>query len=208
MRATFVTDGTSDRCLLPLIEWVLNQHAVPESQVDWADLRGRQTGASLTGRVEAALALYPCDLLFVHRDSEGQPPSWRYEEINAATPDGQLCVPVVPVRMQEAWLLHDELSIRLAAGRPSGAEPLDLPRISRIESVASPKDVLEKALVLASGTKGRRRKRFDTAKTAYRLSMLIRDWSPLRALPAFQRFEADTRDALNSLSIPLRDFKE
>jgi hypothetical protein len=36
-------------------------------------------------------------------------------------------IPVVPVRMTEAWLLADEFAIRSAPGNPNGTQSLDLP---------------------------------------------------------------------------------
>lgn len=152
IRATLVTDGSSDRVLVPLLEWVMGEATEIPAQIDWADLRGaRLPSPTLRDRVVLALDLYPCNLLFVHRDAEGQPPDWRYQEVTSAVPGSQKHVAIVPVRMQEAWLLHDEDSIRRAASRPSGREPLDLPKLSRLEKVADPKEILHKALVAASG---------------------------------------------------------
>src|SRR4051794_13930674 len=74
LRYTLVTDGSSDRALLPIINWVLQ--SIPASGErgfvgQWADLRHAQwTASGLRGRIGEALHLYPCDLLFVHRDAE------------------------------------------------------------------------------------------------------------------------------------------
>lgn len=72
--------------------------------------------------MSAALALYPCDLIFIHRDAERQPPDLRRSEIVRAlqeveNSDAQRppAICVIPVRMQKAWLLFDELAIRKAA---------------------------------------------------------------------------------------------
>jgi hypothetical protein len=77
----------------------------------------------LAERISRALALFPADLLFVHRDADRGPTATRREEIRravAATMANQMTVPVVPVRMTEAWLLIDEAAIRSAAGNPRG----------------------------------------------------------------------------------------
>lgn len=157
----------------------------------------------MNDRVNEALRLYPCDLLFVHRDAEGQSVELRYQEIGTAVPPSQRSVAVVPVRMQEAWLLHDEHALRKAAGRPSGREPLDLPSLSRIEAVNDPKRTLHAALLTAAAVTGRRRRTFDAGRMAHRLAALIEDWTPLRRLPAFRRLEAETREALRGLNVVL-----
>ena len=110
---------------------------------------------------------------------------------------------VVPVRTMEVWLLIDETSIRAAAGRSSGREPLHLPPLARLEGVAAPKELLSQALRTAQGGKGRRAAQFDERTARMRLSDLIEDWSPLRALGAFQRLEADPRSALQALGLRL-----
>jgi hypothetical protein len=151
--------------------------------------------------VNEALRLYPCDVLFVHRDAEGQPAELRYQEIAMAVPPHQQRVAVVPVRMQEAWLLHDERALRKAAGRPSGKEPLDLPSLSRIETLVDPKGTLHAALLTAAAVTGRRRRAFDAGGTVSRLAGLIEDWTPLRRLSAFKQLEVDTKKALRGLDL-------
>jgi len=108
----------------------------------WADLRGLPAPPSgLRDRVTRAVELYPCQLLFVHRDAEGQEPELRYEEIRTSNQTGRLHVAVVPVRMQEAWLLHDEGALREAAGRPqrpTGSAPTQEVRVHRRSEVCPP----------------------------------------------------------------------
>lgn len=202
IRATLLADGTSDRVLIPLLEWVLAQATALPAEIGWADLStSPKKLLSLEERVAFALQLYPCDLLFVHRDAEAQQPAWRRDEILSAVPTHQLHVPVVPVKMQEAWLLIDEHAIRQAAGRPTASDPLGLPKISALEGLADPKRVLHTALRAASGATGRRLRQFKPHKVAHRVAMLVLDWSPLRALPAFQALETDTQAALESRAL-------
>src|SRR6266511_2363362 len=137
LRLTLLSDGSSDRALLPLLVWLLRQHHVESAiQTAWADLRRLpRPPRGLPQRIQQALELYPCDLLFVHRDAERLAHSARIAEIQRgvelATKQGPLpsVVRVVPVRMQEAWLLFDEAVIRTAAGNPNGRQPLELPRL-------------------------------------------------------------------------------
>jgi hypothetical protein len=98
--------------------------------------------------------------------------------------------------MQEAWLLFDESAIRRAAGKPNGPQPLNLPRLRQLESVADPKEKLLRALRTASGLSGRRLGKFSANKHAHRLAQLIDDYSPLRELSAFAALEADVEQCL------------
>jgi len=117
--------------LLYPITWILRQHFPFAVNGTWADLRRLPSPPKdLRGRIDAALDLYPCDLLFIHRDAEGVPLDQRVAEIEDAVvglPAPR--VPVVPVRMQEAWLLIDEPALRRAAGNPHGGVSLAMPAI-------------------------------------------------------------------------------
>jgi hypothetical protein len=202
--ATLLTDGASDVVLVRILEWVIAQQTRTDVDVKWADLRGmRYPPHSLPDRLRAAVALYPCEVLFVHRDAENQSPEARYNEIATANVTGRDHVGVVPVRMQEAWLLHNEPALREAAGRPSDTTALLLPAPDRWETLPDPKEVLRNALVVASGAQGRHARRFRPNRAVHRLAELITDWTPLRGLTAFQRLEADTRLALSRLGVVL-----
>ena len=202
LQATLVTDGASDRVLVPILGWLMQQLTAQEVEARWADLRGLgRKPTDLSERLAAAVQLHPCRLLFVHRDAERQDPDIRYVEIDAANRTGCGHVCIVPVRMQEAWLLHDETALRQAAGRPSGTEDLGLPPPHQWDKLPDPKKVLHDALRTASGAKGRRAKNFRPGRAAHRLANLVTDWSPLRSLAAFARLEADTRTALAQLGV-------
>ena len=207
LRATLVTDGASDAVLVPILEWLMKRLTTERFEIRWADIRGlHDQPRSLGGKLVAAVREYPCQLLFVHRDAEGQDPRLRYTEIDEAA-NGVECrhVAVVPVRMQEAWLLHDEAALREAAGRPSGTEDLGLPPSHRWEKEPDPKRVLHSALRTANGAKGRRAKTFRPSRAAHRLANLITDWTPLRSLAAFTQLEEDTRTALARLGVAVTD---
>ncbi len=200
--ATLVTDGSSDVVLVPILEWLINQLTPADVEIRWADLRGLQERPrGLDQRLTVATRLYPCRILFVHRDAENQDPELRYTEVQAANTTGLTHVCVVPVRMQEAWLLHDEAKLREAADRPSGTDVLDLPAAGMWERLPDPKATLHNALRAANGATGRRARSFRPARAAHRLADLITDWSPLRKLSAFERLEADTRTALERLGL-------
>lgn len=196
--ATLVTDGSSDRLLVPLIELLFSEHTDQAYQVNCAD--GLPPVASgLKARIEAALALFPCDILFVHRDAERMSPGVRQQEIESSWPDSlpkAVLICVIPVRMTEAWLLASELPIRSAVGNPNGVEPLGLPAIKDIESLPDPKEVLFSALKAASGLNASRKKRFNPHAFRHRVSELAGDLAPLRQLASFRHLEAQLQKHL------------
>ena len=202
IRYTLISDGPSDRSLIPILTWVLREKGdVIRVQAEWADLRRLpKPPKPLSDRILYAIDLFPCDLLFVHRDAEGQAPESRYEEIRNAIHKAALqgfqmpAVCVVPVQMTEAWLLFDEKAIRHAAGNPNGSNPLDIPNLSEIEKIRDPKELLFQILRKASGLTGRRLKKFNMSEARIRISELVCDFSPLRGLNAFQKLE---RNILN-----------
>ena len=207
IRVTLHSDGSSDAALLPIISWTIHQPS-PDRQVEivWADLRRLpRAPTGLARRIESAVALYPCDLLCVHRDAENQDPLLRYQEIQdaiaplRARPNFAPHVCIVPARMQEAWLLLDEAAIREAAGNPNGQMRLDMPPIDRIEHLPDPKQHLFELIRMASGLSARRRKRLPVTSHAYRVSSIISDFTPLRRLRAFNTFENDIRQILARL---------
>jgi hypothetical protein len=210
IRITLVTDGPSDAALIPILTWLLRQHAAEAAfSLKHVDYRLRRKPLrGLENRLAYALLAYPCELLFVHRDAEKQPPKLRRSEIETAIErlrsKSKAVVPphicVIPVRMTEAWLLLDKQVIRRASGKPNGKVPLDLPRPSKLEALPDPKQVLRDLLTLASESTGRRRKDFAAVRVKEAVQLvanLLKDFSPLRCLSAFKTLEEEIRLTLN-----------
>lgn len=207
LRYTLLADGSSDRALLPLLTWALQQQGVSYAiQATWADLgRLRQRPRGLAERITASLDLYPCDLLCIHRDAEREPLAARHAEIIRALDEVEqqgthqlVAVCVIPIRMLEAWLLFDEASIRTAAGNPRGHVDLDIPRLADVERLPDPKERLRQMMRTASGLNGRRLQRLEI--NVHRLAELIDDFSPLRALPAFRALEQELDQVVTTQS--------
>jgi hypothetical protein len=198
-----VTDGSSDAVLRHPIVWLIKQHLKSaEIQFHFADLRAvREPPTTLAKKLRCAVDLYPCDLLFVHRDAEREEPQNRRDEICRAAAKAGLDVAkvcVVPVRMTEAWLLFNATAVRRAAGNPNGCSELAVPAASP-ETIVDPKELLHGALRAACGLTGRRLKRFNTSQAVHRIAENIDDFSPLRKLVAFGALEAELVSALRSL---------
>ena len=205
LRYTLLSDGSSDKALIPILTWLLREHHVECAiQPRWADLRRLpkpKLPKTLSSRIISSLDLYPCDLLFIHRDAEKQPRSFRVAEIQEAMEKAgeSLFVPivcVVPVRMQEAWLLFDEAALRRASGNPRGRQPLQLPDLARVEQMPDPKNELYSLLQTASGLTGRRLKDFPVRERAQRVAELIDDFTSLRVLSAFSELEAELEQVI------------
>lgn len=194
---TLLTDGSSDKALLPILSWLLYQHCSDYAiQSEWADLRRLpRAPKQLPEKIRTSVALYPCDLLFVHRDAEGMSREKRVGEIKQALAENMAHPPavcVVPVRMTEAWLFSDETAIRKAAGNPNGNQPLELPVMNNIEALYDPKKKLHDLLRTASGrTNKRRLKRLSVSSFAFRVTELTSSFAPLRKLAAFRELEEE-----------------
>ena len=196
LRFTLVSEGSSDRMLLPVLRWLLSQHFPGTAiQGEWADLdRLPRPPQTLANRIRTGLELYPCDVLFVHRDADARSPEKRIAEVSLAITEagqGGIQLPVVPVFMSEAWLLFDEQALRVAAGNSNREIPIKLPPLNRIESTPDPKKLLHDLLRRASGLNGRRLKKYRVEASVHRLAELIRDYSLLRGLPVFQALEQE-----------------
>lgn len=180
-----VADGGTDRTLVPIVEWAIHR-LDPEVEILEPEFRRRR------GSVRDYLATYKTGamIVFVHRDAENATLASRLEEFQGI--DRSDVVPVVPIRMTEAWLLISGPAIAAAAGRPSAV--VTLSAIDQLEALSNPKQVLEDQLLAAAGTlTGRRRKRYQATMTDKRVNVasLLSDFSPLEQLPAFQRFQED-----------------
>lgn len=197
---TLVGDGPSDRSLLHPINWVFRSTTERQFLPSFASYSELRT-TDLALKVTRALDLFPCDILFVHRDAERVDAfEGRHDEIHAALPDGCLCVPIVPVRMTEAWFLFDENAIRGAANNPNGVQRLQLPPLRRIEAVPDPKATMFEQLRIASGLNTRRLRSFNEGRARARVAELIDDFSPLRVLRAFVEFENAVKGAIERIA--------
>ena len=194
LHCTLLSDGSSDRALIPILRWLLH-HLLPHRpvQLRWADLRQLpQPPRPLSEKIITATQLYPCDLLLVHRDAENASIDERQAEVDSALNGAQITSPgvaVIPVRMMEAWLLIDEAAIRIAANNPNGHVPLNMPTIDRIENLNNPKTTLHNLLIRATELQGRRKRRFNVYSAVHRIPEYIDDFSSLRCLSAFTCLE-------------------
>ena len=191
---------------MPILDWLLYQHC-PEQSVEsaWADLaKLPRPPRTLPDKIMTALDLHPCDILFIHRDAEKEAFEVRFREITTAL-EGLVTPPVIcviPVRMQEAWLLYDETAIRRAAGKPNGSTALKLPSLKTVENLPDPKQFLFDLIRASSELKGARLKKLNHRRCAFLVSQSIADFSPLRSLRAFRVLEEQLVKALEESPSP------
>jgi hypothetical protein len=197
---TLITDGSSDRVLIPIINWALDQIDGVRYNSQYAEISLKQS-AGLFRRAEAALKIYECDILFIHRDAESLTMDRRIKEIKKQLIKlNKPYIPIVPIRMTEAWLLVDEQAIRSAASNPNGKARLSLPVVKKLETLLDPKEVLFESLKLASELPPGRLRKFRPETCRHRVAELISDFSQLRNLSAFVPFEKSLAESIHALA--------
>jgi hypothetical protein len=208
---TLLTDGSSDKALSFIIDWLINDlfPQIPFKK-EFADLsRIPNPPKSLKERILKTIELFPCDILFIHRDAEKHDPATfrlRCKEIEnsykSAFPIGTSVkmVKIIPVRMMETWLLIDEKAIKLASGNRVSKESIQLPSISKIEQLPKTKELLISKIKIASGLKGRRLDRINLRHAVHLVAENIDDYSKLRQLSSFKFFEKELQIVLKEYS--------
>lgn len=193
-----MAEGSSDLPLADLVEslFVDRDVMLRLSKPDFSLLD--KVPKDVRSRVAAGMKLLrdPIDLVVVHRDSDNVGHKIRRTEIEKAVLEAGVTssvIPVIPVRMTEAWLLLDEAGIRQVAGNPRGRHDLRLPRAREVEGVADPKQMLQQCLVNAADVAGRRHDRVAKRFFQHRRQLLERldRKGPVATLPSWGRLIAD-----------------
>ena len=190
LRYTLLADGGSDKVLMPIIDWLFKSRL---KEVAYSgNFYAPPHHGGVSKRVKQTLKLYPCDLLFVHRDAEKEAFELRVQEIhNELANFENPYVAIVPVHMTEAWLLSNESAIREAANNPNGKEDLGMPPSNKWDKIPDPKGVLFASLKAATGLRGRRLDKFHLDAARHRVAQLTSDFSGLAGLPAFRQLCSD-----------------
>jgi len=201
---TLIADGRTDDALIPILTWLLMNLGVKVGIQPQLPILGnlRNPPKKLQDKIAIALDLFPCNILFIHRDAESDetPIETRTKEIRKAEKLVKKSLPpivcVIPIKMIESWLLFNEDAIRKVVGNPNGKQELNLPKISEIEQISDPKERLEKLLIDASFP-NRRGKRVNIPPNyCVRIAEEIDDFDPLRNLSAFQELEKELKNTL------------
>ncbi|MFV8752614.1 hypothetical protein ACNOYE_18865 [Nannocystaceae bacterium ST9] len=206
IRFALISEGPSERPLVDhLITLCLREGMIADGE--WPDLRDRASGKSVESQLSCLLEMDSSfDLVFIHRDADDGDDGRMRELIakGVASVDSKIRgIPVVPIRELEAWLLVDEAAIRRAARNVKGRQPLNLPKLGRVEAKARPKEALLQALELAAKP-GR-----DRSEIREKFSQLRRELlqnldidGPVTQLSAWQNLLRDLHAALAELASP------
>src|SRR5690606_20980206 len=115
LRAALIAEGNGDRGLVGVLERLCLREGA-EVEIEWAKsvLETYAAGSSVAAKIRTLIEVHPYyDLLFVHRDTDGEDPASRRTEIAAACLQGTPPhVAVIPIQETEAWLLLSEAAIR------------------------------------------------------------------------------------------------
>lgn len=204
---TLITDGSSDRALMNIIQWCLDDN-FPQIAFNgaFADFRSLPNPPStLQDKIARAKKYFPFHLLFIHRDaekSENEILEQRINEILAGMDSAQseITICVIPIRMMETWLLIDKEAIKKAAGNRNYSDQIDLPRFQRLEQVPDPKQYLHNLLRKVSGLKSRNLKKFNPNRHVHLVAEYIENFSALRNLSAFRKFEGELKKKVKDFS--------
>ena len=197
----FLCEGSSDTGLIAHLETLL-MHFGAQEVTGMPDTRKGTIPARLRQLLTEATGA-GINMVFIHRDSDGPDREGREREIRRGVEESGFphpFIPVIPVQETEAWLLLDEQAIRDVVAS-KGKQPLGLPKPNAIEGTRKPKEILQKALLAASETSGRRLKKDKNSFNHHR-RVLLQRLDPLgavRDLPSWQRLERDIQRALEQL---------
>lgn len=199
MNVSFILlgEGSSDLRLTEHIEQILIMEGFDEVSGDAPDLSMfvQPVGLTVKSKLEAVIKHYPgVDLIFIHRDADNAGIAAREQEIIDACSDLHLTaviVPVVPVKMLEAWLLADQDKIKMVGGGRGYRGNIEgVPSIAALENVRDAKSVLLSALCEVSGASGGRlrdfKKRFPEMRA--RLTYDLDPDGPVNGLDSYRRF--------------------
>ena len=156
--------------------------------------------------LEAARRAKGYHALIVHADADAPTPKQALQNrilpgMQAARNRNDTCpllVPLVPVRMTEAWMLSDPDALKRVVGTNLKPEELGLPASPhQVESVKDPKDLLEQVVQNAWRSR-RRRRRLKIGELYEPLAYLI-SLDRLRSVPSYRQFKNDLAKALTQL---------
>jgi hypothetical protein len=205
----FIAEGSSDFPLSDTVELLFFDRGVRVhlSRPDFASLD--RVARDVRSRVSAGIKLagQPVDLIVVHRDADRVGRAGRCDEIAGALSGlgaSAAAIPLVPVKMTEAWLLLDEAAIRIVAGNPRGTVKLNLPQRHEVEGVADPKAVLKECLLVAADATGRRRAQVANRFPQHRRQLLERldRFGPVGELPGWKSLIADIEEVADRWKAP------
>ncbi|MDZ4763639.1 MAG: DUF4276 family protein [Chloroflexota bacterium] len=205
----FYGEGARDYGFIqPLVERLLNE-IIPHVDIFAYSIKIEKEAYSLVRTMlEVAKAGYGYSLIIFHQDADAsdtqkclserfQP---RYETVkNTDEQINKTFVPIIPVRMTEAWMLVDFEAFKRVTGTDKNADDLEFPnRPHQVEALQEPKFIFEQAVRKSRNSSRRRRRMIDPSEIYVPLAAQI-DLERLRLVPSFHEFETGLKDILQQL---------
>lgn len=207
-------EGRTDERFLPVIiqraaDQILRQYTI--APVEVLEPLSLEAGSEADDRAECILSVarqaHGYHALIIHADADapanGDALQYRYEPgrqlVEASEDDvcGDL-LPIIPIRMTEAWMMADFDAFQDVVGTGLSADDLGFPnRPHQVETIQDPKHELN--IALSRIFSGRRRRRKAHLGQYYEpLARHVR-LDELKRVPAFRQFTRDLIDALKNL---------
>jgi len=212
-------EGRTDERFLPVIvqreaDWLLRQHAL--AAVDVLEPLSLEADPEASNRAKRILSVARqaagFHALIVHADADaptaGDALQHRFQPGRRLVQESEndACrdlLPIIPIRMTEAWMMADVEAFREVVGTDLRAEDLGFPtRSHQVEAIQDPKHELNMALSQIF-TRRRRRKKARLRQYYEPLARHIR-LDRLENIPAFRQFADDLADVLENLLYPKR----
>ena len=215
--AAFV-EGPADRNFIPIVarrtaEIILNQKSLNVVDVLEPQIVDKRGPTQRDKILNAALDVSGFHLLIVHADADSrtQEDAWAHRiepglsKVRQAFQSGQeVCsqlVPVIPIRMTEAWMLADPDSFIQVIGTAASQSEMGMPkRALQVESLPNPKSELQSIMDKALNDRPRRRRRKRSITELFEpLARIIR-LDRLAQVPAYEKFQRELELTLRELS--------
>jgi hypothetical protein len=145
-------------------------------------------------------------VLCIHTDADKQTDTYAFNnKINPAlrrieTEPDEICkiiVPIVPVRMTEAWMLADKDLLKSRIGTKKSDRELGFDK--QPEQIMDPKKVINDAIRTAYQERSRRHRNDSDISALYHQIGESVSLDVLRQLPSFRKFEDHVRNAFREL---------
>jgi len=117
-------------------------------------------------------------------------------------PENEFCkilVAIVPIQETEAWMLADKELLRKEIGTNKTDSELKMSR--HPETIANPKEVIEKAIQIARKNLTRKRRKDLTIADLYSSIGQQIDLEKLESLPSYQNFKENVKKAFINLNL-------
>lgn len=217
--ALYAEGETDGRFLPPIIqrtaEKILRRGETSSIEVSTENIPRISTFSSRDQCIlEAARRASECNILIIHSDADHPSRERAYQERFLPGYDlvqraqGTFCkslVPIIPVRMTEAWMLaanHD--LFREILGTNAKSQELGLVnRARQVESIQDPKQTLRQVLQRASSHSSRRHRETNLYPLYLAMGRRI-DLDRLQSVPSYHQFVQDLTEVLAKLDFIAR----